>query len=86
LLPATLPEATGDSRDKAAASVGVGQKAIDKAVKILAEAPDIAAAVSSARCCGQLSSLALKPQWKSTLTSSLIRLGNHCYCRIRQRN
>jgi len=37
----------GKSRDKAAASVGVSGSSIDKAVKILAEAPDIAAAVSS---------------------------------------
>jgi len=39
--------ASGDSRDVAGASVGVSGSSIDKAVKILAEAPDIAAAVSS---------------------------------------
>ena len=47
LLQVMLPEATGQSRDVAGASVGVSGSSIDKAVKILAEAPDIAAAVSS---------------------------------------
>lgn len=40
-LPATLPEVNGDARDKAAAAVGVGQKAIDKAAKVKAQRPDL---------------------------------------------
>lgn len=39
-VPATLPEQTGDSRDKVASRVGVGGKAIDKVAKVAEFAPE----------------------------------------------
>lgn len=47
ISPATLPDFTGDSRDKIGQRVGVGGKTIDKAQKISEVAPDILEEVKS---------------------------------------